>query len=228
VKSTHLAAVGLGSLVFLAAWTQNTQSDWLKGIIYAGSGKVQLTNANGQLATQGAISATGNVSIGGTLGVSGAATLSSTLAVSGAETVGGALAVTGALSTASTLAVTSTSTFTGAATFSAPPVFASAETALTAHAGGTQAAALALSATKFIHVVSTVGTAADSVALPAPVLGTCHLVANEAAANALQLFAVTPATINARATATGVSVSAAKGTLCCASSTTDYACTGPN
>jgi hypothetical protein len=149
---------------------------------------------------------------------------SATLGASTATSLGvsGAVGITGALT------VTGATTHVGAVTFSAPPLFASAETGLTAHAGGTQAAALALSATKFMHQVTTVGTAADSVALPAPVLGTCHLIVNEAASNAMQVFAVTPATVNGVTTATGVSLSAKKGMMCCAASTTDYACTGPN
>lgn len=114
----------------------------------------------------------------------------------------------------------------GLLTLTSPPVFASAETALTAHAGGTQAAALLLSPSVFIHQVTTVGTAADSVALPPPVLGTCHLVVNEAAANSMQLFAVSPATVNGAATATGIAVAVKKGELCCAASSTDYACAG--
>src|SRR6267154_516782 len=40
------------------------------------------------------------------------------------------------------------------------------ENNITAHAGGTQAAAIALSATKSIHNVTIVGTAADSCILP--------------------------------------------------------------
>lgn len=118
-------------------------------------------------------------------------------------------------------------TVTGALTNSGgPPIFATAETGLTAHSGGTQAAALALSATKFIHQVTTVAAGADSVALPAPALGTCHLVVNEAASNSMQVFAVTPATVNGKATATGIAVAAGKGELCCAASSTDYACGG--
>ncbi len=45
------------------------------------------------------------------------------------------------------------------------------ETGLTAHAGGTKAAALVLDATKTVHVVSVIGTDADSVLMPPAVAG---------------------------------------------------------
>ncbi|MHB8388049.1 MAG: hypothetical protein ACYDBH_00545 [Acidobacteriaceae bacterium] len=85
------------------------------------------------------------------------------------------------------------------------------ETGLTAHAGGGQASALALSATKSVHEVTTVATAADSVALPAATgSGVFHFVKNSAAANSMQVFAVTPSTIDGVATGTGVAVAAGK------------------
>jgi hypothetical protein len=114
----------------------------------------------------------------------------------------------------------------GGFTFSQPPVFASAATGITAHAGGTQAAAFALDATKFVHQVTTVGSAADSVALPTPIPGTCYLISNEAASNSMQLFAITPVTINGAATATGIAVAAKKGEFCCATTAATYSCAG--
>lgn len=85
------------------------------------------------------------------------------------------------------------------------------ETGLTAHAGGTQAAALALSPKASVHVVSTVGSAADSVKLPlATGSGANHMVFNQAATNSLQLFGSGTDTINGVATATGVAVAAGK------------------
>lgn len=60
------------------------------------------------------------------------------------------------------------------------------EDSLTAAPGGTQAGALALSATKSVHRVSTVGSANDSVALPpATGSGALHFVMNSAAANSM-------------------------------------------
>jgi hypothetical protein len=82
------------------------------------------------------------------------------------------------------------------------------ETGLTAHAGGTQAAALALSPTVFVHQVNTVGTAADSVRLPVSVAGQTHIVINNAAANSMQVFGAGTDTINNIATATGVAQAA--------------------
>lgn len=89
------------------------------------------------------------------------------------------------------------------------------ETGLTAHAGGTQAAALALSATKSIHNITTVGTAADSVVLPASTGGgAVHWVKNSAAANSLQLFGLSADTIDGVTAATGVAVAAGKSRIC--------------
>ncbi len=86
------------------------------------------------------------------------------------------------------------------------------ETGLTAAVGGTQAGALALSATKAVHVVTTVASGADSVILPAATgSGAVHIVYNAAAANSMQLFAALLETIDAVASATGVAVAARRG-----------------
>lgn len=88
------------------------------------------------------------------------------------------------------------------------------ETGLTAHAGGTQAAALALSATKSIHNVTIVGSANDSIVLPASTGGgTVHFIKNSAAANSLQLFGLSADTIDGVTAATGVAVAAGKSRL---------------
>lgn len=79
----------------------------------------------------------------------------------------------------------------------------SAADGLTAHAGGTQAAALQLAAV--INRVATVATAADSVKLPLAVAGAICIIVNDAA-NALQAFGAGTDTINDVATATGIPV----------------------
>ena len=84
------------------------------------------------------------------------------------------------------------------------------EDTLTAHAGGTQAAALALSATKNYHRISVCATAADSVALPAATVGQAHFVRNDGVASC-QVFGTTPDTIDGVATATGVPLPAGAG-----------------
>lgn len=90
------------------------------------------------------------------------------------------------------------------------------ETGLTAHAGGTQAAALALSSTKSVHNVTTVGSANDSVVLPASTgSGTIHWVKNSAAANSLQLFGLSSDTIDGVTASTGVAVAAGKSRIVC-------------
>jgi hypothetical protein len=73
--------------------------------------------------------------------------------------------------------------------------------ALTAHAGGTQAAALAL--TKQFNFISVCATAGDSVRLPASVAGMSVFIWNGGAA-AAQVFGAGTDTINGIATATGV------------------------
>ncbi|MFA6204378.1 MAG: hypothetical protein WC710_14465 [Gallionella sp.] len=79
------------------------------------------------------------------------------------------------------------------------------DTAITAHAGGTQAAAMPLKATAAYHDVTTVATAADSVKLPPAKVGEFHFVKNSAAANAMQVYGSGTDTIDSVATATGVS-----------------------
>ena len=80
---------------------------------------------------------------------------------------------------------------------------------ITAHAGGTRAAAVKL--TSGINRIATCATAADSVSLPPAVGGQLIIVANAGAA-AAQVFAdpSTSDTINGVAAATGVSLAAGK------------------
>lgn len=89
----------------------------------------------------------------------------------------------------------------------------SAEVGLTAHSGGTQAAALKLSSTTAWHEVATVAAGTDSVALPKAKKGELHFVANAAAANAMQVFGQDPDTIDGVATGTGISMTAGTGKL---------------
>ncbi len=86
------------------------------------------------------------------------------------------------------------------------------EDSLTAHAGGTQAAALALSATAFFHRISVCATAGDSVILPAATVGKSHYIRNDGAASA-QVYAALTETINGVASATGVPLGAGSGVL---------------
>lgn len=80
--------------------------------------------------------------------------------------------------------------------------------ALTAHAGGTQAAALAL--TKQLNFISTCATAGDSVRLPTSVAGRSVFVHN-AGATAAQVYGASTDTINGIATATGVPLPVGRG-----------------
>lgn len=81
---------------------------------------------------------------------------------------------------------------------------------LTAHAGGTQAAALLL--TSQFNTVTTVGTAADSLKLPVTSAATVgyFVIVQNATATSLQVFGSGTDTINAVATATGVAVAGNK------------------
>ena len=80
---------------------------------------------------------------------------------------------------------------------------------ITAHAGGGQAAATVLGAA--LNRVTTIASAADSVALPAAVGGQSITVVN-ASSNSMQLFGAvgTSDTINGTAGATGIAVAAGK------------------
>lgn len=91
-------------------------------------------------------------------------------------------------------------------------------TGITAHAGGGQGSATAL--TKAVNRVDTVGTAADSVALPAPTaVGQMVIVINNAASNSMQVFGSGTDTINGVATGTGVAQAAGKTALYVATTT---------
>lgn len=87
------------------------------------------------------------------------------------------------------------------------------DTALTAHAGGTKAAALSLKSTCSFHDVTTVASAADSILLPPAKEGEFHFVKNSAAANAMQVFGQGTDTVDSVATATGVSQLAGDGVM---------------
>lgn len=171
--------------------------------------------------------ASGNTAILGDVAVN---TNKFTVAASSGNTlVAGTLAVTGdvavatnkftvAAATGNTLAA-GTLTSTGALVASASAsvgtnLLASLETGLTAHAGGTQAAALALTATKIIHNVTVVGTDADSVKLPAATgSGSIHIIKNSDAAQSLQLYGASTETIDGVASATGIAVAAGKAVI---------------
>lgn len=83
-------------------------------------------------------------------------------------------------------------------------------TGITAYAGGGQANATALTTTH--NVIGTVATGADSVKLPAAVVGRVIFVAN-IGANSAQVFGQTDETINAVASATGVALAATKNAM---------------
>lgn len=87
--------------------------------------------------------------------------------------------------------------------------YSSADT-VTAFAGGGQASATQLAATK--NNVATVASAADSVKLPAGAVG-LHVFVKNSAANSMQVFGNGTDTINGVATATGVAQAAGKGAI---------------
>jgi hypothetical protein len=87
------------------------------------------------------------------------------------------------------------------------------DTAITAKAGGGQSGATALKGDVLYHEVTTVATAADSVALPAAIEGAMHFVKNSAAANSMQVFGSGTDTIDSVATATGVPQAAGEGVM---------------
>lgn len=87
------------------------------------------------------------------------------------------------------------------------------DTAITAKASGVQADATPLNPAASYHDVTVVATAADAIALPPARVGQVHFVKNSDAAQAMQVFAPTPDTIDSVATATGVSQLAGDGVL---------------
>lgn len=87
---------------------------------------------------------------------------------------------------------------------------------LTARAGGTQALALALTAT--VNRVTVVATAADSVRLPAPTVIGQQVTIINSAANSLTAYGAGTDTINSVATATGVALAGGKTGVYTASS----------
>lgn len=86
------------------------------------------------------------------------------------------------------------------------------EDGLTAHAGGTKAAALALSALVQDHRISVCATDDDSVLLPPAVVGERHFVMNSGASK-LRVFGAGTDTINDVVTATGVQQNSGVGAL---------------
>jgi hypothetical protein len=88
----------------------------------------------------------------------------------------------------------------------------SVNNAVTAFSGGGKTSATILKADTAFHNVATVATAADSIKLPAAVVGEFHFVKNSGAA-AMQVFGSGTDTIDSVATATGVSQAAGDGVL---------------
>lgn len=84
----------------------------------------------------------------------------------------------------------------------------SVENGITAFAGGGQGSARVL--TRSINRVTTVGTAADSVKLPAAVAGMRITVINAAAANSMNVFPATGGIINALSANAAYAVAANK------------------
>ncbi|MFA7269934.1 MAG: hypothetical protein WC073_11365 [Sterolibacterium sp.] len=87
------------------------------------------------------------------------------------------------------------------------------DTALTASVTQTQAGALVLRGDCVFHEITTSATAGNAVSLPYPKQGMFHFVKNSAAANAIQVYAATPGTIESVATATGVAQEHGDGVL---------------
>lgn len=115
----------------------------------------------------------------------------------------------------------------GAVSLGAGLHFTDISSALTALVGGAQSASA--TTTSEVNYYNTVGSANDSATLAAPVApyGRTRFIVNAAASNAMKIFAVSPATINGIATATGYSLAAGKSALCIELSATQWGCVGP-
>lgn len=88
------------------------------------------------------------------------------------------------------------------------PIVGSQADTLTAHSGGGQTSALALTAG--MNRVTTVAAAADSVKLPVSVAGMQIIVINAAATNAMNVYPQTGEIINALSANTALSIVAGK------------------
>lgn len=91
----------------------------------------------------------------------------------------------------------------------------SLENSITAAPGGTQAKAIPLGLGYGIHVVTTVASGNDSVAMERLATGSGYMtwIYNAAASNSMQLYGQGTDTIDAVATATGVAIAAGRGRL---------------
>jgi hypothetical protein len=233
------ALITFASLLLFVGWTSTSQSEWFKGIIYAGSGKVQLTDATGNLMSAGSFAASGAVGVGGALSVTGATSLASTLSVTGAQTnssslqVAGALGVTGAATLRSTLAVSGASTFSGAisgtgATLTGPVTLSNAAVSLTSISAGVTADVSSVQGggamTTLVVEVTTAAVAGDAITLPSAVAGLTAIVANHAAANAIDVFPAASDQINNVAVNGAISLAAGEGMFCIAATAVRWIC----
>lgn len=116
----------------------------------------------------------------------------------------------------------------GSVTLGAGLHFTDIANALTALAGGAQAAT-ATSTLAEVSEFTTVASGNDSATLPTPVspYGRTRFIFNSASTNAMKIFAVTPTTVNGITTATGYALAAGKGALCVELSATNWGCVGP-
>ncbi len=156
-----------------------TFTELKKAVLAAGQ---TLTYEHGKGWADSQPATTGALTFSGAVEAQGAIIGDTTLAITGASTLSGNVSAGG------TLGVTGISTFTGG-------MRQSVENGITAHAGGGQGSAYAL--TKTISRVTTVGTAGDSVKLPAATAGDLRIVSNNAAVNSMNIFPASGEAINA-------------------------------
>lgn len=91
----------------------------------------------------------------------------------------------------------------------------SIETPIVAAPGGTQAKAIALKPGYGLHLVSTVGSGNDSIAMERLATGSQYVtfIYNGTGSNSMQLFGQGTDTIDAVATGTGVAIAAQRGRI---------------
>jgi hypothetical protein len=138
----------------------------------------------------------------------------------------------GNTSIAGTLAVTGASSLVGAATFSAPPKFASAVTGIVGATASNQAGGQPIPLTAALYSVGTVGSSGDSVTLPTgAALGHMVIVENRAASNTMDVFPGASGSINNGAGDVALPVLAGKAYACFSTtagvSAVKWACVGP-
>jgi hypothetical protein len=137
-----------------------------------------------------------------------------------------------AASTANSFPVPGTWYRSGGVTFGGGVYLVHITTALTAKASGGQQTTETPTVTE-VNEFTTVANANDSLTMSCKAAGQTKYIENAASANSMQIFSVTPGTINGIATGTGYALAHGKAAVCIATALTttagvcNWMCVGP-